>query len=287
MERSLIEAFGYGSNDEYMKSNEKMDVDDIPSSQDYIPLTKIIFITTHGDIITQQNKDNLSEPKLVRVPDNMEVIKITVTAPGVTNIADENDIISYHNSILKVLEQLRNPNTSILELQHILNELIKEFQKAFQEQLKIKNTQIFDRSADTDFYLRDFKRHSNKAFQVYYLEPGSFIVDKEYSRTEDDYKTDLDFRILSLPDTDDLLRGDNTEITTGEVMNYFSENGATRLIIFDLSCSTCSNMNERATRRLRRTITRSHAYGGKRKQTRRRRKQNKQKTKKSRATRKK
>jgi hypothetical protein len=284
MERSLFEAFGYDSNDEDMVSNAKMDVDEMPS---HMPLTKVIFITTHGDIITQQNKDNLSEPKLVRVPDNMEVIKITVTAPGVTNIADENDIISYHNSILKVLEQLRNPNIPILELQQILKELIKEFQKPFQEQLKIKNTQILDRSAETDFYLRDFKRHSNKAFQVYYLEPGSFIVDKEYSRTEDDYKTDLDFRILSLPDTDDLLHGDKTEITTGELMNYFSENGATRLIIFDLSCSTCSNMNERATRRLRRTITTSHAYGGKRKQSRRRRKQNKQKTKKRRATRKK
>jgi hypothetical protein len=284
MERSLVEAFGYDSNDEDMTSNEKIYFDEIPS---HMTLTKIIFITTHGDIITQQNKDNLSEPKLVRVPDNMEVIKITVTAPGVTNIADENDIISYHNSILKVLEQLRNPNTPILELQQILNELIKEFQKPFQEQLKIKNTQILDRSAETDFYLRDFKRHSNKAFQVYYLEPGSFIVDKEYSRTEDDYKTELDFRILTLPGTDDLLRGDNTEITTGELMNYFSENGATRLIIFDLSCSTCSNMNERATRRLRRAITSSHAYGGKRKQTRRRRKQNKQKTKKRRATRKK
>jgi hypothetical protein len=284
MKRRLYEAFGY---DEDTVINDEMDVDDIPSSQDYMPFAKIIFITTHGELLAKKN-EGLFEPKLVSVPDNMEVIKITATAPGVTNIADENDIISYHNSILEVLEKLRNPNAPILELNQILNELIKEFQKAFQEQLKIKNTQIFDRSAETDFYLRDFKRHSNKAFQVNYLKPGESIADKEYSRTEDDYKTVFDFRILNMPSVEDFLQEDNDEITTEELMNHFAANGTRRLIIFDFSCSTCFIDSERNMRNVRRDILNNNACGGKRRRTRRsNKKKRKTQNKKRRATRKK
>ncbi len=288
--------FGDYATDDDMKDDNKMDIDEISSTQDEIPstqdkipstqdeipstqdeihATEIILISTHGALITRQNKEKLSQPKLVRVPDNMEVIKITITAPGIGNITNESDILIYYNSIIEVFGELRNPYKSIDEISRTLNELIKKFQTQFKEQLKIKNTQIIGVD-DNASYVRDFKRHSNKAFQVYYLKPGSLITDKEFSRTTDDNMTDLDFRILNVAYGEDLLSKDNDTITSGEIMNYFSENGTRRLIIFDFSCSTClTTMTERATRRLRRTlITEGTGHGGNRKQTRIRNKNN-------------
>jgi hypothetical protein len=217
----------------------------------------------------------------------MEVIKITATAPGIVNLTSQNDINSYHDLILEVFHDLRNPNLKLSDLKQILNELIKEFNKKLAPKLKLKSREIRDTFGDYDIDLVKFKRYFDSAFKIFYLKPGSLIADKAYSRTEDDFKTVIDFRILNMPSVNDLLQGDNASTTTEEVMNLFAQNGARRLIIFDFSCSTCFIDSARNMRNVRREILTKYAFGGKRKQTRRRRKQNKQKTKKRRATRKK
>ena len=291
MEKNLDEAFGYGSDyDDDVGSDDKMDVDETPLQQEEEPLTEIIFITTHGGLITRQKK-GLSEPLLVPIPNNMEVIKISVTAPGIINISNNIDIIMYYRSIIEVFQQLSDPHTSISELNQILNELIKKFQIQFEQKVRMKKTDISGLTDDDDNYIRDFKRHSNKAFQVYYLNSGKLIADKEYSRTDSDDKTVFDFRILNVADGMDLLSKDNDQITTKEIIDYFSQNGTKRLIIFDFSCSTCLSTNERDIRGLRRSIITRHAYGGSRrnrnKQKTKNRNKNKQITKKRRAYRKK
>lgn len=267
MFKSIFQAFGFGYDDDNAVmniDNRKMDLDEIHPPQVVIPPAEIIFITTHGNLIVQQ-KNGLSQPKLVPVPNNMEVIKINITAPGVVNITNESDIIYYYNSIIEVFQQLRNPNIPILELKQIINKIIKKIQKQFDEKVKIKKTEII--GDDIDSYVRDFKRYSDRAFQVSYLNPGNLIADKEYSRSESDDKTDIDFRILNVADGVDLLSEDDDEITTKGLMDHFSKNGTTRLIIFDFSCSTCYTMNDRDTRGFRRTITTQYAYGGNKKRT--------------------
>jgi hypothetical protein len=50
----------------------------------------------------------------------MEVIKISVTAPGIINLTNEIDVIIYYRSIIEAFVQLRDPDTSISELNQIL-----------------------------------------------------------------------------------------------------------------------------------------------------------------------
>lgn len=290
MEESLHNAFGddaFGDDDDTV-TNDEMDVDDIHSSQDYMPFAQVVFISTHGELLAKKNEEGLFEPKLVPVPDNMEVIKITATAPGIVNLTSQNDINSYHDLILEVFHDLRNPNLKLSDLKQILNELIKEFNKKLAPKLKLKSREIRDTFGDYDIDLVKFKRYFDSAFKIFYLKPGKSIADKAYSRTEDDFKTVIDFRILNMPSVNDLLQGDNVSTTTEELMNLFAQNGARRLIIFDFSCSTCFIDSERNMRNVRREILNNYACGGKRRRTRRsNKKKRKTQNKKRRATRKK
>ena len=259
--------------------NGVMDVDEIPPSQ---PETGIIFISAHGGVITRQI-EGISKPKMVRIPDTMEVIKISVATPGVVNLAHENDIVEYYNLIVPVFQDLSNPDIPISELQEIINQLIEKFQLKFN---KIAKRNIKFRGLD---HVHDFQLHTDKALKVFYLNPGEFIADKEYLRTESDIATDVDFRVLSLSrehGREDLLSKNNDEITTEEIMEHFLRNGTRRLIIFDFSCSTCSTYSERDTRSLRRKLIKDDiGYGGKRtRRNKRKMKRNKKPTK-TRATR--
>lgn len=234
--------------------------------------TGIVFISAHGGLFTKQI-EGVSEPKLVQVPYTMEVIKISLATPGVANIANETDMVGYYNLIIEVFENLSNPNIPISDLKQILNELIKKFKLQLNE---IAESLYADDGDNTKKEERDddkvnFKLHVNKAFKVFYLNPGDFIVNKVYLRTESDIapcKTKINFRVLSLSrehGLEDLLSKNNQEITTEEIMKHFLINGTRRLIIFDFSCSTCFTYSDRDTRGLRRMITRDNIpYGGKR-----------------------
>lgn len=261
-----------------------MDVDDdesLPYMEDFynIDSSKGIMITSHGAIITKKNEQTqLFEPKLITIPGNIEVVKITVTAPGVVNFGSEYQIYRYYQNIIEIFDQLKDPNIPISELQQILNELITKFQIGYQD--------VIFRPEEYSHYARDFKRHSDRAFQVYYLSPGSSIIDKAYSRNLsnpiENSPTSILYKILELPNKFDLLSGDKNYITTEEIIDYYSQIGTPRLFIFDFSCSTCTSesMTPRDIRHLRQTIlcdqtncdgkiSRTHAYGGNKKRTRR------------------
>ena len=238
---------------------------------------KGIIITSHGAIITKKNEQTqLFEPKTISVPSNLEVIKITATAPGVVNFGSEYNVYRYYQYIIEVFDQLKDPNIPISELQQILNELIAKFQIEY-EGIKFSPEEY-------SHYVRDFKRHSDRAFQVYYLNPGSSIIDKGYSRNpsnpNENVPTSILYKIVELPVGLDLLSGHTNSITTEEIIHYFSQIGTPRLFIFDFSCSTCTSetMTPRDIRHLRQTIlcdrtncdgkmSQTHAYGGKRKRT--------------------
>jgi hypothetical protein len=269
-----------------------MDVDDdesLPYMEDFynIDSAKGIMITSHGAIITKKNEQTqLFEPKLITIPDNIEVVKITVTAPGVVNFGSEYKIYRYYQHIMEIFDQLKDPNIPVLDLQQMLNELITKFQREYEG--------VIFRPEEYSHYARDFKRHSDRAFQVYYLNPGSSIIDKEYSRNPsnpiENSSTSILYKIIELPNEFDLLYGHKNSITTEEIIHYYSQIGTPRLFIFDFSCSTCTSgsMTPRDIRHLRQTIlcdqtncdgkiSRTHAYGGTRRNRNKKNKQNKYK----------
>lgn len=258
--------------------DNNVDEESIPYMEDFynINSAKGIIITSHGAIITKKNEQTqLFEPKTISVPSNLEVIKITATAPGVINFGSEYNVYRYYQYIIEVFDQLKDPNIPISELQQILNELIAKFQREY-EGIKF-------RPEEYTHYARDFKRHSDRAFQVYYLTPGSSIIDKGYSRNpsnpNENVPTSILYKIVELPAGLDLLSGHTNSITTEEIIHYYSQIGTPRLFIFDFSCSTCTSgpiMTPRDSRHLRQTIlcdktncdgkeARTYAYGGKRK----------------------
>lgn len=260
----------------------------------------ISIITSHGGIMCEYNNDSYDiNPVLFEIPAGIEIIKFTISVPGIVSASDETEI----NIIIKVINYYANYLISSNFSDVYLSLIIKEIQKIFSKKQLMNYISYYKDDEAT----KSIHHHYEKGFKIYKLKPGDKIIDKVFTRQLDE-KTINDFSILelshkynvdeleeSLPDLFDIYRPPQTAamlssygfsqvITTKQMIKYYKSKGIKKLLIFDFSCSTFridhKDINdERIERRVRRNI--DTAYGGskRRKRKTKKRKIKKRKTK--------
>jgi len=277
--------------------------------------TDVLFISTHGSIMcTEIECDIENKPTLTKIPEGMEVIKITLATEGCINIMTE----GIYNFAIVLLNYYKNKLLSMDD--NVVNKAIDDVAK------EIKSIQIHKSKymlSDINKTMRkssnvkkikkqfndqlDFIYTAKNSVKKFVLKEGDFIMNKEYSRSyEDERLGEKDFAIMAINSINEIdvlsemrrkTRFGSQKITTEELLDYFKKKGTNKLIIFDYSCSVYNSsyydngkkyirkLSNMENRRLRRETT--NPYGGyKYKRTRKFKKSKSKKNRKSRKSKK-
>jgi hypothetical protein len=241
----------------------------------------ITIITSHGEIMCDANDAYNQNPIFIEIPEGIEVIKFTISVPGVAAFATEIDSFRYIRLINKYADLLILNNFS----DRTLNSMKKGIELMFKNILK--------REEKKEKYNKEFKNliyTSNKALKMFKLKPGDKIINKTFIRQHNE-KFINDYSILELDHTynyydlenelPDLLIKNRDKMTsetrqlygafadvisTKEIIEYYKSIGIKKLMIFDFSCSSFIvdgkySINDRSTRSLRRQVDKN-PYGG-------------------------
>jgi hypothetical protein len=226
------------SNVENISEEKESDDDEPIESSD----TSVIAITCHGSL-------NPSEDNYIVIPEGIEVIKINSSYLGVptcTNITNMNMIV---NDIVMRYEEFLSKDENIFDraIDHIVS-IIKQTNNSMSKRFWGKSIEP---------HYREYVIRSRESVYVEYLKPGDRIINKKYERNfnEKTKKKGYDYsipiisnsRTMNVNNYRDLFSGigipsHNKEIVYLEsIIEYFSYIGKTKLVIFDLSCSTFCN----------------------------------------------
>lgn len=224
-------------------------------------MSKVLIASAHGCI-----QCNLGMYNTISVPDGMELVKISVSAAGKRCIFNTFLVNKYIDMINFFNPLLSNRATTNEYLINIIKNIIlnmKQGQKALLDH-SIKN-QIFKIGIDEEGeYL------GTNGFKIYNLTSGQIIANKTYRRHFRD-KRGNDYSIVELdsPNREEPLQingknvvehvgelkdllsvmhkstsndaprpNDIQQITLSQILNYYKTNGVTKIILFDLACSS-------------------------------------------------
>lgn len=242
--------------------------------------TNILFISTHGLI----NCSNDDEIDYIRIPEGMQVIKITLSLQGNVNMVSEGTydfalvvINSLKSKMLSINNDISTEgiNEAIGHIKDLQLDLSKSTLKTLNKELKKSNyNKKIKKKYERQYAFVHGMKDSVKNFT---LNEGDLIANKTFLRDSSDISNkigdqDYSITIVNSPDKTDVLsemtrttRYGSQRITMEQLLNYFKNKGIVKLIIFDYSCSVYKKrkyVEERSTRNIRRKS--SHAYGGKR-----------------------
>jgi len=241
------------------------------------PLTMIINITTHGEILCEEIGKREHEPDVYEhfyapitttIPDEIEVIKFTLSMEGLPTFSTGPETNYYLSIINHYINDLLKPDSSYDDFKI----LIDGFKMITNNLEEIARTDIENEekeTGETDYRGREFLTHYTKGYNIFKLESGNEIANKIFFRDYDS-KNHNDFAITeltekidttelkkysicgakynNLPELPDLLSRINSAIqvegkqiiSLENIINYYKKFGVKRLIIFDFSCSIFS-----------------------------------------------
>ena len=270
----------------------------------------IIAITCHGGISCIPEASPYGEifiPEVVKIPEDIEIHKFNIAAPGVFSIASSSDTNYYLSVITHISSKLLNSTINKSQA----NEILSRFKLIYDDLIKLERE-----NNDPD---RRYLHYSHKGYNYNLLKGGDTIINKYFTRNLSE-KQDNDFCIAEiinpvaptppnmLPKFPDLLekvygnmglgsKDPFQVISVENMINYYRKMGITKIILFDFSCATFIKITKNATsvqsienigiqdiRKIRRNICREKTpYGGnnhKKKQRKQSRRKQNTKTKK-------
>jgi hypothetical protein len=239
------------------------------------PSTIIINITTHGKILCeeigkQEHEPNVYEhfytPITTTIPDEIEVIKFTLSMEGLPTFSLGPETNYYLSIINHYIDDLLKPDSSYDDFKI----LIDSFKIIANNLEEIAQTDIENEEKETgeiDYRGREFLTHYTKGYNIFKLESGDEIANKIFCRNSKNHNdfaiTELTKKINTsklrkysicgaeynnLPELPDLLsrtnssiQGESKQIISLEnIINYYKKFGVKKLIIFDFTCSIFS-----------------------------------------------
>jgi hypothetical protein len=221
--------------------------------------TSVIAITCHGHL-------NPSNYNYIVIPEGFEVVKINTSYLGCIRYDDKYSANKTVETIYKKYKHLLSQYDNIFEkaIDDIIR-VIEQFNEL--EETLIRKKKLIS----YDYHDTEYLRRNRESIYVEYLKPGDRIIDKSYNRNSDE-KIDY-FRAIpvisdkmNIDSYQDLLSEiggkifDREVIHLKNIIDYFISIGKTKLVIFDLSCSTFLGVDKdfdpRSTRAARRNIIR-------------------------------
>jgi hypothetical protein len=234
--------------------NDLLVEEEYKTIQDRNPLfhPSILAITAHGNIrLNKKTKKYI----VTKIPDGMELIKISISAPGVVHCSDRKNNNRQLVEIIKSTSSLLDENLNKNVLQNIVNRLRMYIEKNIV-------TQTIER---TTYLYKTYSKYYNEGFNIHILGPNDTIADKTYYRQygyDNKFKNEFilakiddgidiqkipnknAYKMPILPDLFDEFYPDKTyddnfmeRIYLSDILRYYKNNGTTRLILFDFSCS--------------------------------------------------
>lgn len=221
------------------------------------PPKLILIINTHGKIPCSLNSQKEPIVNIFKVPDEIEIIKFTMSTPGIINWAGMAEINTYMNIINEYANELLHEDDNTLTM-NIIIEGFKEIRNVIKKNIRreIRNAN------NNDDYGKDLIYHFDEGFNFFTLGSGDKVIDKIYERQVEEItagtndwsicemteKYPVDFSSMTIPVLPDLFsklftvtsttpRDENHAITTRQLIGHYKNLGVKKLIIFDFSCS--------------------------------------------------
>jgi hypothetical protein len=236
--------------------------DDLLLKQEYKPTEyknslfnpSILCVTCHGNIVLDDDKNYV----YTIIPDGIELIKISISAPGVVHCSDNKNtnrnLIEIINSISSLLDENLNENTLINLVKRISTYVEKYSVSPIIEQKR------------SGHLFNIYKEHYSKGFKIHKLLPGDKIANKKYWRYYGDKNknkfilakmdsehdvhkiSESKYKIPKLPDLFEEFYTEQTydendyqDVNLQQILEYYKNRGTSRLILFDFSCSVFEN----------------------------------------------
>jgi hypothetical protein len=199
------------------------------------------------------------------IPDGIELIKISISAPGVVHCSDNKNTNRNLIEIIKSIPSLLNENLYLDEklYDNTLNNLVKRI--SFYVEKYSVSPIIEEKRSGHLFNI--YKEHYSKGFKIHKLLPGQKIANKKYWRyygdknknefilAKMDNKLDVHkisenkYKIPKLPDLFEAFYPEETTypendyqvVNLDQILKYYVEHGISHLILFDFSCSVFEN----------------------------------------------
>jgi hypothetical protein len=237
------------------------------------PSTVIALFTIHGgyDIV---EKDGHSQVTQYIVPDGLEVTNILGAPPGVCY----NTSAGILRDLARGLHELTIREETINEkLLKVIVETVTELEsRGLQQDKDTLREQMREsiKQQDTSLVNPDLHLIVNKS--ELFLRPKNFksgdkLLDKTFANDHDDKSNedgyDLKINLVNMEGIPNLLdeerfpglfrkrRRKSTEVTLGNSLTYLKNNGANRVVVIDLACSSFGNkISDRHARLLRRAL---------------------------------
>lgn len=217
-----------------------------------IPKTFVVSITTHGNIILDDNY------KPIPIPDlngTNNIIKINASCPGVEHVTD---IVTYKKSITKIMKYVNENNNDYC---------VDKFIKILSDCRDILNIKLLKKDLTGLDEIQNYLHHTNKSYQLETSKEG--IYDKIFWKFEDPIYDGINFNSIHIMnfmnlDVMELFDSHFPEkrkyVRLSELVDFLYGFGAEKIILLDLTCSTfvklseMKDIDERTTRRIRREI---------------------------------
>lgn len=249
--------------------------DDVEPSDEIV---SIIAITCHGKIFCKKD----TSPDMFNVP--LKVRKATVASEGYTTcyVSAEIDQI-----IQKIIENKSNLLSSREDIsQHAIsriNSYLGDIHTNYVNEKYIHDYIKHTNSHHSHDFQQNYIKNNHLGFNIFELNSGDLMYNKLYSRKNSEKNgLDMAIPIIEHPhffinsvtdDYTDLMTlighpygKNNTIIHTKMILDYFKSIGTTKLIIFDLSCSTIHGENDESRQcSMAKISQRRLPFGGKKK----------------------
>ena len=234
--------------------NDLLVEEEYKTIQDRNPLfhPSILAITAHGNIrLNKKTKKYI----VTKIPRGMELIKISISAPGVVHCSDTKNNNRQLVEIIKSTSSLLDENLNENVLQNLVNRLRMYIEKNIVTQATERRTYLY----------KTYSKYYDEGFKIHILGPNDTIADKTYYRQygyDNKLKNEFTlakiddgiyiqkipdknaYKMPTLPDLFDEFYPDKTyddnfmqRTYLSDILRYYNNNGTTRLILFDFSCS--------------------------------------------------
>lgn len=238
----------------------------------------IMVITTHGSILSKKNKNNLIEPQIIHIPEELQVIKINIADAGNFSCILPSAIDDIIDTMIQTKQDLLSSDETISN--NAIESVITQIDDV--------NKYMLDSTQKSETLKTQYSILLHQKIYKHILNSGDKIADKVYTKYPNDtyrnrkillFLNEFKLPIDILTDKGHEIPNVANYIHLSELLEHIKFTGIKKLIIFDLSCSNILYASEQETHDVRQQLLLGNvATGGKNER------KFKQKTKKTRNT---
>jgi len=248
-----------------------------------IPKTLVIGINMHGELHLKEDGSPLKDT----VPENMYISVINAVAPGIPNISTFEKSEQLAEKIYQRIKRRKNWNkltkTQIDNLSESIKDVLVKTNKEQSRDIIKEHQRLYSRNkVNTTF--QKFAHQYDHSFRITTYDSGNKMPDKLYlkfgegealnpdSIEEKYFNTIVLYNLEGEPDIFEILQSvgmDIDQITTSQLIEFFSSLGVENLIIVDFSCYVFKGESKYLTERnIRHTRRKIMSTGNKSRKTR-------------------